>query len=77
MSWPELIAIVLAGLVAAVGLWLPYGHLLTPSRFRWYRRWRGGSWYLVAPWPMLPYIDPFWCRQPLSIERVFEVETYE
>jgi len=30
-----------------------------------YRYLRGGTWYLVAPWPAFPYINPYWVRKPL------------
>jgi hypothetical protein len=42
----------------------------------WYRKHTGGTWYQVAPWPAMPYINPFWTRFVVNGERLFAIETY-
>jgi hypothetical protein len=72
MAWP---IYVLLGLLLAILLSeLPVRWC--PSSWRWYRRWRGGTWYLVAPWPHLPYIEPFWTRRPIASERLLDSEDW-
>ncbi len=60
-------------LIVTAPYWLVRFHL---ESYRWWRRWRGGTWFQVAPWPALPYIDPFWTRYALPIERVFAREDW-
>lgn len=48
------------------------------SNFRWYRKFVGGHWFLVAPWPSLSEVDPKWIRgKPLKWERVFDTEVFK
>lgn len=48
------------------------------SEWKPYRKWRGGVWRQVAPWPAYVEIDPFWTRGAvLSCERVLDVERYQ
>lgn len=47
------------------------------GRFQGYRKFTGGTWYLCAPWPSMPYIDPAWVRgKVMPWERVFETEVW-
>jgi len=46
------------------------------GKYQWYRKWCGGIWYNVAPWPHLPYISPFWTQYPIKSERIFYAEVY-
>ena len=44
------------------------------SGFQWYRKYLGGTWYLVAPWPALLEINPFWSRYVGEGEKIIKIE---
>lgn len=51
--------------------WIP--NLLRDRRA--FRRWLGGTWFLVAGWSQ-PDGDGWWVRRPTIAERVIRVERY-
>lgn len=47
------------------------------GELKWYRRARGGKWFLIGPGPAQPDIGNFWIRgEPKIFERTYVLEDY-
>jgi len=47
------------------------------SRFKFWRRMRGGLWTLIGPSPAMPALGFMWVRgAPLKYERIYDCEDW-
>lgn len=68
------IGMAVAWLLMSYGIAYLFGYFWLRD-MAWYRRWKGGTWYLVTPRPF-PYITHWQQREPIFIEHVGAVERY-